>query len=549
MTPTPSSSDSLPLRFGDFSTLVEALDYAGRAQTGFNFYSARGQLAAVLPFAELREKAIGVAQGLIKAGLPPRARVVLVADTDPHFITMFFACQYAGLLAAPVTLPAALGGKEGYISGLRRQLEGCGASAAMAPAELLDYLKEAADGLGLSLIGSPEDFYALPRGDVPLRPFGPDDPGYLQYSSGSTRHPHGVDIPQRALTANCYAIINHGLKVRAGDRGTSWLPLYHDMGLVGFMLSPLLCQLSVDYMATRDFARRPLLWLTLMSQNGGTLAYSPTFGYDLCARRASTGSKLDIDISRWRAAGVGGDMVQPGVLARFADAFREYGFRAEAFVPSYGMAETVLAVSFAELNTGVIVDHVDRQRMTDERLAVPAADADPKRARDFVACGRPLPLHTVDVRDDDGKLLPERHIGRIFVRGPSVMAGYYNEPEATALVLDTKTGWLDTGDLGYLLDGQIVITGRAKDLIIINGRNIWPQDLEWAVEELPQVRKGDVAAIAVEGAGDEEEAVILIECRLTDTAARADLVREVEGVIRRAAAIECRVVLVEPRSL
>jgi fatty-acyl-CoA synthase len=187
--------------------------------------------------------------------------------------------------------------------------------------------------------------------------------------------------------------------------------------------------------------------------------------------------------------------------------------------------------------------------MTDERLAVPAADTDPKRARDFVACGRPLPLHEVEVRDEDGKLLPERHIGRLFVRGPSVMAGYYNEPEATALVLDPKSGWLDTGDLGYLLDGQIVITGRAKDLIIINGRNIWPQDLEWAVEELPAVRKGDVAAIAVEGAGDEEEAVILVECRLTDAHARAELVREVEGVIRRAAAIECRVVLIEPRSL
>ncbi|HET6220651.1 MAG TPA: AMP-binding protein, partial [Dongiaceae bacterium] len=207
------------------------------------------------------------------------------------------------------------------------------------------------------------------------------------------------------------------------------------------------------------------------------------------------------------------------------------------------------AVSFADLDTGVVVDHVDRQRMTDERLAAPAVDTDPKRARDFVACGRPLPKHEVEVRDDSGKTLPDRQIGRLFVKGPSVMAGYYNEPEATALVLDQKSGWLDTGDLGYLLDGQIVITGRAKDLIIINGRNIWPQDLEWAVEELPAVRKGDVAAFAVEGAGDEEEAVILVECRLADATARAELAREVEGVIRRAAAIECRVVLIEPRSL
>jgi len=548
MTPTATSNDRLPLRLSGFGSLPEALDYAAGGQTGYNFYSARGELARALTYAELRERAIEVARGLVKAGLKPGARVVLVADTDPDFAILFFACQYASLLGVPVSLPTTLGGREAYVAGLRRQLTGSGASAAMAPAELLSYLQEAAAGLDIALVGAPQDFYDLPRDDTDPRPFGPGDRCYLQYSSGSTRTPLGVDVPQRVLMANCFAIINHGLQVRPDDRGTSWLPLYHDMGLVGFMLSPLLCQLSVDYLTTRDFARRALLWLTLMSRNGGTLSYSPTFGYDLCTRRAATGTKLDIDLRRWRAAGVGGDMVQPGVLAGFAEAFAPYGFRATTFVPSYGMAETTLAVSFAPLDTGVEVDVVDRRRMAEDHVAVPAPGGDPEQARGFVSCGRPLPDHVAEIRDDGGRVLPERSIGRIFVKGPSVMAGYFEQPEATARVLDAN-GWLDTGDLGYTLDGHLVITGRAKDLIIVNGRNIWPQDLEWAVEELPGLRRGDVAAFAIDGQNDGEDVILLVQCRTADAEARDALVRAVQGIVQRTAAIECKVKLIDPKGL
>jgi fatty-acyl-CoA synthase len=548
MTPTPSSSDNLVLRFAEFGSLPEALDYAARGQTGFNFYSGRGDLVRALPYAELRERAIEVARGLVKAGLPREARVVLVADTDADFMILFFACQYAGLLGVPVSLPTTLGGRDAYIAGLRRQLTGCGASAAAAPAELLPYLQEAAAGLNLPLIGAPEDFYGLPKDGADPRPFGPGNRCYLQYSSGSTREPLGVDIPQRVVMANCYAISHHGLKVRAGDRGTSWLPLYHDMGLVGFMLTPLLCQLSVDYLATRDFARRALLWLTLISRNGGTLSYSPSFGYELCTRRAGNGSKLDIDLRTWRAAGIGGDMVQPAVLHRFAETFAPNGFRETVFVPSYGMAETTLAISFAPLDTGACVDVVDRRRMAEESVAVPTSDAGAGQARGFVVCGRPLPDHVAEIRDDSGTVLRERQVGRIFVKGPSIMAGYFGQPEATQRVLDSS-GWLDTGDLGYMLDGQLVITGRAKDLIIVNGRNIWPQDLEWAVEELPDVRRGDAAAFCIDGENDQEEVILLVQCRTTDPEARAALIRAVQGVIQRTAAIECTVKLIDPKGL
>jgi fatty-acyl-CoA synthase len=546
--PTPSSSANLPVRAADFETLSEALDYAARGDCGFNFYTARGELKRVLTFCELRDRAIETAKGLVRSGFPVGSRIVLVADTEPDFIILFMACQYAGLLAVPVSLPTAIGGHEAYVAGLRRQIQGCGAVAAVASTELISFLKEAATGLDLRMVGEPHEFLALSGAGANLRPFARQDRCYLQYSSGSTRNPHGVDIPQEALMANCFAISNHGLRIQPNDRCVSWLPLYHDMGLVGFMLTPLACQMSVDYLTTRDFARRPLMWLSLIDRNKGTLSYSPSFGYDLCSRRADTVAELDLDLGTWRAAGIGGDMVQPEVLSRFARAFAKYGFRQTAFVPSYGMAETTLAVSFGPLDTGVIVDYVDREQMSSTHVAVPCEAGESDRVRGFVACGEPLKGHVAEIRGSDGSRLPERHVGRIFVKGPSVMAGYYGEPETTAAVLGSD-GWLDTGDLGYLLNRQLVITGRSKDLIIINGKNIWPQDLEWAVEELPNVRRGDACAFSVEGAGDVERVVMLLQCRAADQQARRDLVREVEGVLRRTAAVECQVVLVEPRGL
>jgi fatty-acyl-CoA synthase len=315
---------------------------------------------------------------------------------------------------------------------------------------------------------------------------------------------------------------------------------------VGFMLTPLLCQLSVDYLATRDFARRPLVWLSLVSEHGGSLSYSPTFGYDLCSRRAEAGMH-GFDLRPWRAAGIGGDMIEPRVPRRFAEVFAPYGFSASAFVPSYGMAEATLAVSFSPLGEGLVVDTIDRRALAEDHVAVPAApDADAGSARGFVVCGPALPGHVIEIRDDDGEVLPERRLGRIFVRGPSIAEGYFGEPEASASVF--KDGWLDTGDLGYLVEGALTITGRSKDLIIVHGRNVWPQDLEWAIEQLPGLRRGDVAAFSLDDVG-EQTVVLLVQCRLTEPAARAQLERDVKAVAQQTAAIEAKVVLVRPHGL
>jgi len=549
MQPTPSSSRDLPFRPGEFGTFTEGLDYAARGDTGFNFYSARGELTAVLSYRELRERAVEAAHGLVHAGLARGARMVLIADTAPDFMVLFAACQYAGVLPVPVALPTGLGGRDSYIATLRRQIQSCGAEAAMAPAELLGYLQEAAAGTTAKLVGSAGDLLALPGGDAELRPFAPGDSCYLQFSSGSTRFPKGIDVPQRALMANAHAIAVDGLGLTPGDRATSWLPLYHDMGLVGFMLAPLLSQVTVDYLSTRDFARRPLMWPTLISQNRSTLSYSPTFGYDLCSRRVSEGRLAvpDLDLSCWRAAGIGGDMIQPHVLERFSAAFAACHFDPKAFLPSYGMAEAVLAISFSPRQQGMLTDAVDRGRLSEEGRAVPA-DPNSGDSRRFVLCGRPLAGHLAEVRGEDGEVLPDRMIGRLFVKGPSLMAGYFGQPEETRRVLSAD-GWLDTGDLGYTLDGALVITGRAKDLIIIAGRNIWPQDLEWSVEESLNLKRSDACAFSIEGPDGQEQVVMLLVARPTDAGEREALRQSAQSLLQRAHGIEAKIVLVGTRDI
>jgi len=537
----------LPKRHADFGTIAEALDYAAQGPTGLNFYSGKGVLVETLPYARLREDAVRLARRMLAAGLRPGDRVGLVAESDGDFVRAFFACQYAGLVPAPLPLPAAFGGKDGYVAHLRRMIERARAAAAFGPAMLEPWLEEAVSGLGLRISGTLAVLDGVPPREGDLPPQDPCGLGYVQFSSGSTRAPVGVAVTQRAFMANARGVCRDGLRGVDGDRGVSWLPLYHDMGLVGFLLTPVACQMSIDIIPTREFARRPLVWLQLISRNRATVSYSPSFGYELCVSRAETVAVEGLDLTSWRSAGIGGDMIRPNVLTRFAQRFAPYGFEPGAFVPSYGMAEATLALSFTAPGQGARVDTVDGVVLENAHRAVPAGDG-ALRTRTFVRCGTILPGHEAEIRDEAGRVLPDRRVGRIFARGPSLMAGYLEAPEETAQVM-TADGWLDTGDLGYLVEGEIVITGRAKDLIIVNGRNLWPQDLEWTVEaEVAALRSGDVAVFSIEG-DEEEEVVALVQCRTSDPAARDALVAEIANVFRARHSLESRIVLVPPHSL
>ena len=373
----------------------------------------------------------------------------------------------------------------------------------------------------------------------------PEDICYLQYSSGSTRFPHGVAVTHHALLSNL-AAHSHGMDIGGTDRGISWLPWYHDMGLVGCMLSMVANQVSTDFLKTEDFARRPLAWLDLISRNPGTsCSYSPTFGYDICARRIGSQSKVSerFDLSRWRIAGNGADMIRPDVMQNFVNAFAEAGFKASAFLPSYGLAEATLAVTLMPPGEGIVVELVEETKLSGQ----PQGAEKPVRYRAIVNCGKPARGMSVQIRTETGETLPEKAIGKIWTAGPSVMHSYFRDQAATdACLVD---GWLDTGDMGYLSDGYLYVVGRAKDMIIINGKNHWPQDIEWAVEQLPGFKSGDIAAFAVTTPGGEETPAVLVQCRTSDEAERMRLRDEIREKVRSITGMNCVIELVPPRTL
>jgi len=550
MDATPAANN-LPLKIADFSTLVEALDYAAQGSTGFNYYNGSAKLYATLPYQQLREDALVLARRLTGLGVNRGSRVAIVADTQPDFMRFFFACQYAGLVPVPLPASIHLGGRDAYVSQLKRLLSICQADIAMAPDDFLPYLIDATEGLNQRFSGCPRQFDELPQSDEPLRPSTPKDIAYLQYTSGSTRFPRGVMITQKAVMSNLFAILKYGIQVRPGDRAVSWLPYFHDMGLVGLVLAPLAAQLTVDYLNTRDFAMRPRLWLTLMTQNRANLSFSPPFGYELAARRVREKEVDKFDLSAWRIAGVGAETIRTESLDMFADLLAPSGFDRRSFLPCYGMAECSLAVSFSQLGQGVDVDHVNGDVLAAEQKAWPihptlgnGADMTNK----FTNCGAPLPGFAVEVRDEQGRVLPERHCGTLYVRGPSVMSGYFGDLKATREVL-SPDGWLNTGDLAYRVGNGIVITGREKDLIIINGRNIWPQDLEFLAEKQPEVRTGDASAFSVPGPDGKEQAVMMVQCRETDESKRADLRERLHSQVRQEFGIDCLIELVPRNTL
>ncbi|HEY4254061.1 MAG TPA: fatty acyl-AMP ligase [Roseomonas sp.] len=526
MTAAPAGPGGLSKRFADFTTITEALDHAAAGEDGACFHDARGGVDRALAYRELRDEAQGMARRLAGLGFGRGDRLGLVAETAPAFLIAFYACQYAGLIPCPLPHTAYLGGRAAYEAQLAGMLGAARAAAIILPASIRGCGDAAAAATGARVLAY-EDLASLPDGDVPLPGFGPEDAAYIQYSSGSTAQPKGVLISQRAICANAGGILRHGLRLRPGDRAFSWLPFYHDMGLVGFALAPMFGRCSVDYLAAGAFARRPALWLQLMAAKGSTITYAPSFGYRLAAQRFRSNGEA-LDLSRLRVAGIGGDMVRADVLAEFADALAATGFRAEAFLPSYGMAEATLAVTFADPG-GVVVDQ---------------SRGDP---RGYVVCGRPLPGHALIVVDAAGVALPDGEIGHIWLRGPSLMQGYFANPAATAAVM-RRDGFMDSGDLGYLRDGRIVVTGRAKDVILQRGRNIWPEDVEWAVERLPPLLPGDAVAFGIEADG-EEVLVTLIQCGLTDTAAREGLRARAAAAISESVGVAGRIVLVPPRSL
>jgi fatty-acyl-CoA synthase len=547
ITPTPTYNTQ-DQRLADFETLTAALEYAAAGVAGFNFYDAKGNLRSILPYQALRQNAQTSARRLMGMGLTSGNRVAIIADTTPEFVELFFACRYAGLVPFAMPVPVNLGSHAVYVQQLRGMLDAGQASAAVANVDYINFLSEAAEGSqGLRWVGTPEQLGKFAVPDIALPVNTPEEIAYLQFTSGSTRIPRGVIITEHALMSNLQGIVRHGLEIRAGDRCASWLPFYHDMGLVGMVMAPMVAQVSVDYLATRDFAIRPLQWLRLISRNRATVAFSQPFGLKLCTLRVRDSDLEDLDLSSWRAAGVGAEMIRPDTLRHFAEKFAPAGFDARAFLPCYGLAESTLAVTFSQIGKGFQSIQVDAGTLVDKKMAV-RLQVEGRKYSEFVNCGRPLPEHTVKVVDDSGQELSDLKVGSVLVQGSSIMTGYFNNPEDTQKTLQPGN-WLDTGDLGFLFEGDLYVTGRRTDVIIVNGRNIRAQDIEELAEQQPEVRTREASAFGITDSNDITTIVLVIECRLTSIADRQSLTNRLQRLVYMAFGVNCLVELVSPHTL
>ena len=476
---------------------------------------------------QIHDEARAVAAALQAKGLVPGDHVAVLGPTSRELITIVRGCWMAGIASMVLPLPMRMGSLDVFIESTRARIRHGDAKLVLIDDQLADFYA-AVDGdppiesMKSVMPGSPN----VPSGDaLELPPHDPDRLVILQYTSGSTSEPKGVMIPDRVLSANldatCEAAVLEGDEVMV-----SWLPLYHDMGLVGFLALPMTKGVDLVQAAPQDFLAHPGNWMDWISDYRGTATAGPNFSWVLATRALKR--KTDLDLSSLTLALSGAEPVDPKAVEAFVAEAERFGFTAGGVFPAFGMAEVAIAGAFPVRGRGLVTDTVDRQVLETQRVAKPIEIEDPDdlalRARRLPLLGKAVPGLEMKVVDPEThEEVPERHVGELLLRGTSVTPGYYKRPDATAALF--ADGWLCTGDLAYLLDGELVMCGRIKDVIIVGGRNVFPEDIERAVGPLDGVRAGNVIALGVEGYKSKESVVVVAEVRLTDTSGGLDDVR------------------------
>lgn len=474
-----------------------------------------------ITYGKLLETATQVASGLMASGLKRNETVAIMLPTCADFFYSFLGIEMAGGVPVPIYPPARPDKIEEYV---RRQV------AILRNAEVrfmisFDRIKSISQIMRVSipsLIEATTVDALRQRGidaGARVKPASvePSEIGTLQYTSGSTGDPKGVVLSHSNLLANIRGI-GWAVQVRPTDVGVSWLPLYHDMGLIGSWLFCLYYAVPLTVLSPLAFLSRPERWLWALHDSGGTLCPAPNFSYELCARKIPEKSLQGLDLSRWRIAINAGEPVLPDTLAHFTQRFAPYGFHAESYVPCYGLAESSVALAFPGIDRVPVIDSIRRDVFEAEGKAEPVerAEADDANVMRFIANGKPLPGHEIRIVDAENQRVGERQQGRLFFRGPSRTSGYYRNPKATAAIM-TEDGWMDSGDLAYWAGGEVYVTGRIKDCIIKSGRNIIPQEVEMAAADVPGVRRGCVAAFGtVDPDSGTERLVVVAETRTTD---------------------------------
>jgi fatty-acyl-CoA synthase len=516
-------------------TVADALIAAAASTRGVRTIEHDGA-CRFFAYGALLAEALRIAGSLRAHGLEPGARVALVVPEVGDFVRAFFGISAAGLLPVPICPPSQAGDLPTFTQQSHHILDASRAAAVVTSPDVARLL---------DLAGLDRTVATVTLNQLDGRPLAApvaselDSPALLQFTSGSTSAPKGVVLTHSNVHANVAAIASpDGIDVRPTDVGVSWLPLYHDMGLIGMLLTALYTSNDIVVLSPVLFLKRPTAWLDAISTYRGTVSFAPNFAYELCLKRVKA-SQIDIlDLSSWRVAGCGAEPIRIETLRAFATRFHRAGFRASSFVASYGLAEHSVAVALAR--HGITVDEVDGDQLIRRSVAVPAGTGSAHVVR-LVGCGRAFPNHEFRILDEEGQPARERAVGSIVARGPSVMQGYFEDPAATAEVL--RGGWLHTGDLGYIAGGELFVCGRTKDLIIRRGRKYHPPDLESAIAALPGIRASGVVVFGIQRPNEADEVVAVLEARASVARGLVDQVRQ---RVRETAGLELDYVIVTP---
>ncbi|MFT3775047.1 MAG: fatty acyl-AMP ligase [Minicystis sp.] len=519
-------------------TVVQAIeDAAGSTQTGYRFIDESTDAEPFFTHAGIERASARYGGALQSMGLKKGDRVALILPDNADFVFAFLGALRAGIIPVPIYPPTGLGKLAGYLDNTLHIVAKSGAKILLTSTDIKKMLGTiAAQAPELQKVVAVEGVRAMKEELKPAK-VTLDDTCFFQFTSGSTSRPKGVVLTHANMAANVRAIMQLGLGVRDSvDSGASWLPLYHDMGLIGFVIAPLYHVNTITFLPPLLFLKRPARWLETMSRHRASISFGPNFAYALCVKRIKDSEIAGLDLSSWRVAGCGAEPIRAENLKAFADRFASIGFSEKAFVCCYGMAESTLAISFSNVGKGVITDTVDGEALWSRGEAVPVP-AESEKATPIVQCGSAFPEHDIQVfAGDDEKSehpLSDRKVGELRLRGPSLMTGYFNEPEITANAF--AGGWLKTGDIGYLADGKVHICGRSKEVIIVNGRNYYPQDLEWEASKVEGVRKGNVIAFGtMKPHNDRERVIICFETAVNGEPQQTALKGEVRRVVQQA---------------
>jgi fatty-acyl-CoA synthase len=484
-----------------------------------------------------------VAGALGASGVGPGAHVALLGTTSRMLTTTIQATWLAGATVMVLPLPMRLASVEEFVSQTRTRIRAADTDLIVIDDDLAAFYEPVAGDPPIVLMRELFDDAATRRADsfdVPT--IDPDELAVLQFTSGSTSDPKGVMLPHRTVLANLDGAAT-AARITGDDVAVSWLPLYHDMGLIGLFTLPMVSGIDLVLASPQDFMAAPARWLEWISAFGGTCTAGPNFSYALAARALRRAQNLDL--SPWRLALNGAEPVNPATVREFCDAAAPFGFQPGSAFPAFGMAELAIAGTFPVPGSGLRVDTVDSRVIESDRYAAPATDEAPN-ARGFAPLGRPVPGLEIRITDPEtGSAMREREVGELEIRGTSVTPGYYKRPDDTAAVF--RGDWFRTGDLGYLVDGELVLCGRIKDVIIVGGRNVFPEDVERAAERVDGVRPGNVIAFSVENDRGKERLVVVAETKADD---KEPIRAEVATKVREAVGLPTdEVILVLPGSL